>query len=359
MKRWWKLAGLTLALSALVACGTIFGASYYYTSQLGKGCASCHEMTTLVGAVHDSAHRSVGCMQCHEASLATKLRHVCVHLSGRIPEQIVLREQDVIAMQASCQGCHQHEYASWHAGPHAATFSQIFANPTHNSKRLLMDDCLRCHGMHFQGPIRDLVAPINTLGPWRILPARLADAPTMPCMTCHQVHREDAPLQRPEKHISLAGQPVRSSLALYDRRERLHLPAATLAIPQLNDGTHSLQMSQDPRQGICYQCHAPRVPEAGSEAAAKGWGTQAGSGDDRTPMGVHEGLSCRSCHTGHNESAVASCKDCHPKMSNCGRDVEKMDTTFANPASPHNIHWVHCTDCHTKGVPKKKAPTAS
>jgi hypothetical protein len=82
---------------------------------------------------------------------------------------------------------------------------------------------------------------------------------------------------------------------------------------------------------------------------------QAGSGDDRTPMGVHEGLSCFSCHDGHNENARASCKTCHPQMSHCGLDVEKMDTTFASTTSAHNIHWVKCTDCHQHGIPKKKA----
>ena len=139
----------------------------------------------------------------------------------------------------------------------------------------------------------------------------------------------------------------------------MHFRAANLSVPKMHDGARALTMSQDPRQSLCYQCHAPRVAEAGTDASVKNWGLQAGSGDDRTPMGVHEGLSCAACHTGHNESAVASCKDCHPKMSNCGRDVEKMDTTFANPQSAHNIHWVKCADCHTKGVPKKKPETTA
>jgi hypothetical protein len=115
-------------------------------------------------------------------------------------------------------------------------------------------------------------------------------------------------------------------------------------------------VSPDPRQSLCYQCHAPRQNEAGSNAAINHWGPQAGSGDDRTPMGVHEGLSCLSCHNGHNESATASCATCHPQMSHCGIAVEKMDTTFANPASRHNIHWVKCTDCHQHGIPKVKTP---
>jgi hypothetical protein len=93
-------------------------------------------------------------------------------------------------------------------------------------------------------------------------------------------------------------------------------------------------------------------------AAANRWGMQVASGDDRTPMGVHEGLSCVSCHNGHNENTTASCKTCHPQMSNCGLDVEKMDTTYTNAASTHNIHWVKCADCHQHGVPQmKKAAT--
>jgi hypothetical protein len=81
---------------------------------------------------------------------------------------------------------------------------------------------------------------------------------------------------------------------------------------------------------------------------------QVGSGDDRTGMGVHEGISCLACHAQHDQRTWSSCATCHPKMSNCGLDVEKMDTTFYSAGSRHNIHWVKCADCHTGGVPKKK-----
>ena len=42
----------------------------------------------------------------------------------------------------------------------------------------------------------------------------------------------------------------------------------------------------------------------------------------------------------------------------CGLNVETMDTTFKSAKSPHNIHFVKCIDCHTKGIPKKKATGA-
>ena len=76
--------------------------------------------------------------------------------------------------------------------------------------------------------------------------------------------------------------------------------------------------------------------------------------DDRTAAGVHEGISCLSCHLKHGQKTRASCVECHPKMSNCGLDVEKMDTTFRTADSKHNVHFVKCADCHLKGVPRKK-----
>ncbi len=39
----------------------------------------------------------------------------------------------------------------------------------------------------------------------------------------------------------------------------------------------------------------------------------------------------------------------------CGIDVAKMDTTFADPKSPHNIHFVKWEGCHTQGVPARRS----
>jgi hypothetical protein len=356
MKRIFSVVAIAVGSLVLLTFGGIYGASVYYSSERGQGCASCHEMSSYVRTVHDSPHQTVGCMDCHDASLSTKLRHTWVHLTHTWPETIRLREIDVLRMAPNCQKCHQQEYSTWQAGPHSATYTQIFTNPTHNSERRPMEDCLRCHGMYFGGSIRDLVQPQNTSGPWHLMNAQLAGQPTMPCETCHWIHREGAPETKPTSRISVADAPLHDTLAYYDRRERMHFAANSLSIPQLYDGPLALHVSEDPRQGICYQCHAPRPPEAGSIAAANSWGEQAGSGDDRTPIGVHKGLSCFSCHNGHNENARASCKTCHPQMSHCGLDVEKMDTTYASAASKHNIHWVKCTDCHQHGVPKTKTP---
>ena len=354
MMRYLKIAAMAVAALVLLGVAGTFGASYYYTSQYGQGCSSCHEMANYVSVVHGSPHRTTNCMDCHEASLQTKLRHIRVHLLGTAPESIRLRDKDVVAMVPSCKSCHRHEYANWHAGPHSATYSQIFANPVQNAKQHLMNDCFRCHGAHFNGAIGDMVQPVNAQGPWHLVRPELADQPAVPCQACHQVHSEGAQETKPATRISVAGAAVHDSLAFYDRRESIHFTAASLAIPQLHDGARLVRMNLDERQRICYQCHAPRPPEATTAAAANHWGAQVASGDDRTPMGVHEGLSCMSCHAGHNMNARASCKTCHPQMSHCGIDVEKMDTTYAKAGSAHNIHWVKCTDCHQHGVPTVK-----
>jgi hypothetical protein len=109
------------------------------------------------------------------------------------------------------------------------------------------------------------------------------------------------------------------------------------------DGSRAVKISPDSRQALCYQCHAPLA------------GGLVGTGDDRTPVGVHEGLSCLACHLKHGQQTRASCANCHPRLSNCGLDVEKMDTTFLTTASSHNVHFVKCADCHSKGIPRKRS----
>lgn len=359
MRQFLRIAVVTGAGAAVLGAASTFGVSYYYTSQLGQGCASCHEMATYVSEVHSAPHGAESCGDCHDAGLATKLRHVRMHLLGPVPENIRLRDVDVEPMTASCRKCHQQEYASWHAGPHSVTYTQVFADRSQNTRQMLMEDCLRCHGMYFSGSIGDLVQPLNTQGPWRMVSTGMANQPAIPCIACHQIHREGPQQPRPATRISVAGGAEAASLAFYDRRESLHFAAAILSIPQLHDGARPVAVNHDPRQALCYQCHAPRMPEAGSTAAASEWGPQAGSGDDRTPVGVHEGLSCIACHGGHNQNARASCKTCHPQMSHCGIDVEKMDTTYASAASRHTIHWVKCADCHQHGIPQRGPRTAA
>jgi hypothetical protein len=343
-----KLAAFAVAGAAVLMLAP--AGSVYYQSSGGAACARCHEIQPNHESWLMSSHRDVPCSACHGSILTTdvafhmgNLRRVVQHAKGDLPPQIRLRTEDIAPMVERCAGCHRQEYAQWRAGPHGAGYARIFTDKAHNSKQVLMDDCLRCHGAHFQGGIGELVTAVDTKGPWELRRPELADVPTMPCMMCHQVHRQGEPMVKRALDEPAKGQEIaRPSLALFDRREMNYHPVATLPLPAMLDGARPVKTSPDARQALCYQCHAP--------LAAR----QVGSGDDRTPMGVHEGLSCLACHQKHGQQTRASCAGCHPRLSNCGLDVETMDTTFRDKASRHNIHFVKCADCHPGGVPKAK-----
>jgi len=336
-RKWW-LAAAVLAVALLP-----LGADYYYKASPGAGCARCHEIRSSVKAWTTSTHRGVTCTSCHAPEWVGNVRRVVSHLQGDLPERVKLRTRDVPALVERCRSCHQQEFAQWQYGPHSVTYARIFTDAEHNRQRALMDDCFRCHGMHYEGAISDLVQPVNAKGPWRLTDPGLATMPSIPCLACHAVHLRGEPMRKPAERKGTIQETVRPSLALFDRRERLHWSVAQLPLPQVREGGRVVRLSPDRRQTLCYQCHAPLDS------------LQLGSGDDRTPTGVHEGLSCLACHKKHGMDTRASCAECHPRLSNCGLDVEKMDTTFADLKSRHNVHWVKCQDCHPKGVPRRRA----
>lgn len=335
---------------AAVVVGLVPATSLYYESKGGPGCGRCHEIQPVYETWHSSSHRKIECSACHGDAATldagfhlNNLKRVLGHFRGDVPEQIKLRAVDIPAMMKRCQGCHRQEFADWETGPHGITYAKIFLNTEFNQKTALMDDCLRCHGAHFPGGIRDLVSPVDRKGPWKIA-AGMENQPVIPCMACHQVHRQGAPLERSPKDSGPATHEVaRPSLALFDRRAMQHVAVSRLPLPEMREGERAVRMSPDPRQALCYQCHA-----------ATAGALQVGTGDDRTGLGVHEGLSCLSCHLKHGQKAFASCATCHPRLSNCGIEVEKMDTTFLSSKSKHNIHFVKCGDCHTNGVPERR-----
>jgi hypothetical protein len=343
---------VALAVVGVLAMAALGGSSWYYGGDDGMGCARCHEIRPMVDAWAASSHRNVKCKDCHGSSFSADLRmhvknlgRVWLHARGETPEQIHIRHRDVVPLVERCSACHRQERADWASGPHGAAYASIFVNPEHNKAQQLMDDCLRCHAMHFEGGIRDLVIPLDRKGPWKFVRDEYASLPAVPCLACHAVHNAGDPLPPRNDRVALTG-PVqeiaRPSLALYDRRALEHVGLARLPMPAMREGKRPVKASPDRRQALCYQCHAPR---AGGEVF---------SGDDRTPVGVHEGLSCLACHEKHGQTTRASCAACHPRLSNCGLDVETMDTTFKSRDSRHNIHRVACLDCHPKGVPKKK-----
>ena len=346
-KFWLLLAAPVLLLLCVLPAGSI-----YYAAAGGKACTKCHEIQPAYDQWRISTHRSVECKECHGSIFTTdtafhlnNVRQLWLHLRGRVPERLLVRQQDISrGLNARCGKCHQQEYAAWAAGPHHATYGEIFLSPGHNTNRIPTDHCLHCHGMYFDQGIRELVQPINREGPWRLVATSIQPGePSIPCLACHAVHRPGTPMAL-RSASEQAGEDARyrPSLGIYDRREQVHLEAKALPLPAMVDGVRPVRMSPDARQAVCYQCHAPDHT------------FQSGSGDDRTCVGVHEGLSCLACHAGHDQGARASCAQCHPRLSNCGLDVETMDTTFKSTASRHNIHFVKCEDCHQGAVPPRR-----
>ena len=298
-------------------------------------CATCHEESSHVKSWQSSFHRDLHCRNCHGGSLTLNIHalrehanRIVQHLWPTSPEESVhLSEAQVLTLQEACRKCHPRSFADWQSSRHAVTYPAIFLDPKHNRSEQMAPECLRCHGMFYDGHIEDLVTPLDTKGPWKLKDPAKAGQPVIPCLACHQVHATVA-----------AFHPVQ----LYVRREESSFSADLLPITPITRNGQPVKISPDPRQRLCTQCHAPNAFR------------ELGSQDDRTPFGVHEGLSCLDCHASHSNSAKASCAACHPVNSHCGLDVEKMDTTYLSTGSKHNIHFVACGDCHNGERPAKK-----
>ena len=331
----------------LIVITVSFGSFYTYwnTASPDQTCASCHEIGKAVHSFSQSSHREMHCKECHGTALSNGLHSlkekammVVSHVREERVEEIRMNEAQLLDVMDNCRRCHASEFASWKSGGHSASYKDIFLDETHNKTEQLNFDCLRCHGMFYKGTTADLVGPISTKGPWAMKDAGKAGQPAIPCMACHQVHAKGKIAKNPDYYkpasVFYSRDSSGAGLSFYDRHEKAHIISAMLPKLKLYEGEKLVAVSDDHRIRNCTQCHAPN-----------GW-HEAGTSDDRTPRGVHEGLSCLACHAPHSNDARNSCKTCHPVSSNCKQDVLTMNTTYANPKSPNNIHWVSCSDCH-------------
>jgi hypothetical protein len=322
-----QIAGaIALYLGGFLVASTVGSLGYFHFGSPDRTCASCHEMAGAHATWADSAHRTLHCRDCHGGTLTLDLHALQAHANRairhftRLPDDpIRLKETDVLRVNAACQKCHPQAFADWQSGGHSATYASVLLVTARAHPGRLAPDCLRCHGMFFDGNIEDLVAAGSPSNPWSPLDPVHAVQPAMPCLACHQVHT-----------MADAAKPPH----LYSRHEHAYFSASLLPDPHIMQGDRLVPVSSDPRQRLCVQCHAPTASR------------QLGSGDDRTPAGVHAGLSCMDCHARHSNSTRGSCAACHPGSSHCGIAVEQMDTTFRFPLSRHNIHTVACGDCH-------------
>jgi hypothetical protein len=348
MKRY---STIIIFISILLIVGLFVGYASWNSSHPQNTCARCHEINPSFHSWQASAHRNITCTGCHGTALSNGMHSlkekgnmVLSHLTGKSAgSQIRLSEEQLMETMQNCIRCHQTEYSKWLSGGHSATYSRIFLNEAYNSIEQPYWDCFRCHGMFYEGTIYDLVEPVSMQGPWKLKDPSLAERPVMPCFACHQIHSDNDPIslthdreQRENATRERMNQTLarNSSASLYVRADGIYLRANHLPAITMNDGGKPLTSSANPGQRLCIQCHAPNFRHI------------SGSEDDRTPRGVHEGISCTSCHELHSNNASRSCVNCHPAFSNCGLDVTLMNTSFADPASKNNIHFVACKDCH-------------
>lgn len=334
-----------ICIVGLVSFGGFYG--YWNSAPPAKTCSSCHEIGKSVNSQAKSLHRNIACKECHGTALSNgihslkeKGKMLISHLETKNREHIRLAEEQLLEVMNNCERCHTAEFADWSSGGHSMDYQHVFLNTKHNSTEQINFDCLRCHGMFFKGTVEDVVVPLNTKGPWQLKDDKRSSMPAIPCMACHQIHQDGEPHKRPDytepKSIFYQKSDTGFVVGFYDRREKAYFPVSQLPGLNLWEGERKVRVSEDPVMRICLQCHAPNANH------------QAGTSDDRTPRGVHEGLSCMACHELHSNNARNSCRSCHPAISNCKLDVTKMNTSFAHSKSKNNIHFVACTDCHSQ-----------
>ena len=163
----------------------------------------------------ETPHHELSCSECHTQKLLDDFQRLQKELNlqldpghDRVRERIKLVESDLLLLHARCRECHPDEYAQWQRSGHAVTYSQVFLDRRHNKLQQLNDDCLRCHGLFFDGTIHDLVTPVNTRGPWRLVDPKLTERPAIPCMSCHQIH--------PRQHTVVSSESTPARLMVED-----------------------------------------------------------------------------------------------------------------------------------------------
>ncbi len=340
---------IIIIISSCLLLLVLFTLGYagWNTASPEQTCASCHEIVPSVEIWQQSAHRDVTCVECHGTALSNglhslreKTQMVFSHLKkSEIRSMARLDEQGVLEVMEACAGCHQDEYRSWMAGGHSATYSDIFLNEKHNTMERPYPDCFRCHGMYYDETISDLVQPISTTGPWKLREPEKARQHVIPCLACHGIHMENETMIHPGTMDDPAAtfyerDPRNQYTSLYLRSDRMHLRSDLLRKPDIYYAGEVVQVADDPVQRICMQCHAPN------------WAHEAGTSDDRTPTGVHEGISCLACHSDHSNNPSGACNTCHPAVTSCNLDVMQMNTSYKSRNSPNNIHSMKCVDCH-------------
>lgn len=299
------IAGIVIMASAYITWNTL---------DPDFTCAQCHEIRENCITWKASSHADISCTECHGTALGNglsglsgKLGMVYTHFTRRrTNEDIFLNEQQVTEMAARCAECHQAEHAGWKSGAHAVTYRDIFTDVEHNKMEKPYWDCFRCHGMHYDGTIRDLMSLEGEAESWHITDRQQAGRPAITCLACHQMHGEQEKriayesLDK-ESRSALTEKTERPATALYMRAEKRHLPSGKIYQATMSYEGSPVTVSDDPNTWLCMQCHAPDSRR------------EVGTEDDKTPVGVYEGMSCLDCHNPHSNGLKNNYRNVHIK----------------------------------------------
>lgn len=345
----------TIYIIVLFSLALIFILAYsgWNAAHPRKSCASCHEISPAVETQLASAHRNISCSECHGTALSGGLHSMTQTLNmlfkhftgkGGENENFRMSEPQILEVMNRCEKCHRTQFADWRSGGHSATYAHIFMDKVHNKMEPPYWDCFRCHGMFYDGTIYDLMQPVDNKGPWKFEDAEQADRPTVPCLACHEIHSENdvrghAHAYENPKNIFYERDQRSIPYGLYLRADSMFMRADQFVEPAIYKKGEAVITPGEFDYRLCIQCHSPNFAH------------EAGSEDDRTPTGIHEGITCSACHAPHSNDAKKSCGNCHPAVSNCGLDVKTMNTSYLTAKSPNNIHSMTCLDCHKEGIP--------
>jgi hypothetical protein len=259
-------------------------------------CAQCHEISPAHASWQKSAHAGVRCIDCHGSALSKGLhslkekgRMLYTHWADApYSRDICLTETQMLEIVNRCAGCHQAEHAGWLESGHALTYREVFMDREHNRMEKPYADCLRCHGMFYEGDIHSLMSLEGEAEDWHLYKDEQAERPAITCLSCHEIHTPNpvSTRKQPSDTTSLSGKSPYT--ALYLRSQKMHLRSDYLTPVTMMQGDSIVPSATDPVSLLCQQCHAPNTSH------------QVGSGDDRTTLGKHAGESCLACHSAHS-----------------------------------------------------------